>query len=209
MITGKKILLLAPHPDDPEYGCGASIARWGPDNEIFYAAFSPCRQSLPEGFSEGTLYDELKNSATVLQIPEANVFTYNFPVRNFPEHRQEILETLVSLRKTIAPDIVVLPNSTDIHQDHEVIHREGKRAFKHSCLLGYELPWNNITFTASFHVKLSQENLNTKWDAICAYKSQEQRAYNTFEIFEGLARVRGMQVGSEYAEAFELIRWVL
>jgi LmbE family N-acetylglucosaminyl deacetylase len=209
MITGKKILLLAPHPDDPEYGCGASIARWAPDNEIFYAAFSPCKQSLPEGFPAGSLYDELKYAAAVLKIPDANIFTYDFPVRNFPEHRQEILETLVSLRKTIAPDIVVLPNSTDIHQDHEVIHREGKRAFKHSSLLGYELPWNNITFTASFHVKLSQENLNTKWDAISAYKSQERRAYNTFEIFEGLARVRGMQVGSEYAEAFELIRWVL
>lgn len=209
MITGKKILLLAPHPDDPEYACGGSIARWAKDNDIYYAAFSPCKQSLPEGFSEDTLYKELKASASILNIPESHVFTYDFPVRYFPEHRQEILEMLVRLRKKINPDIVVLPNSTDIHQDHHVIYQEGKRAFKHACLIGYELPWNNITFTASFHVKLSRENLNVKWDAICAYKSQEIRAYKSLEFFDGLARVRGMQVGSEFAEAFELIRWVL
>lgn len=209
MITGKKILLLAPHPDDPEYACGGSIARWAEDNELFYAAFSPCKQSLPEGFPEDTLFKELKASAEGLKIPAENIFTYDFPVRNFPQHRQEILETLVQLRKTINPDIVVLPNSNDIHQDHRVIHDEGIRAFKHASMIGYELPWNNITFTANFHVKLSKENLNTKWDAICAYKSQEVRAYKSPEFFEGLARVRGMQVGSEFAEAFELIRWVL
>jgi len=48
-----------------------------------------------------------------------------------------------------------------------------------------------------------------KWDAICKYKSQEVRAYKSEAFFEGLARVRGMQIGNEFAEAFELIRWVL
>jgi LmbE family N-acetylglucosaminyl deacetylase len=209
MITGKKILLLAPHPDDPEYGCGGSIDRWAQENEIFYAAFSPCKQSLPEGFHEDTLYKELKVAAASLHIPAKNIFTYDFPVRYFPGHRQEILETMVRLRKTIKPDIVVLPNSTDIHQDHQVVNQEGIRAFKHSSMIGYELPWNNITFTASFHVKLSRENLNNKWNAINAYKSQEVRAYKSPEFFEGLARVRGLQVGGEFAEAFELIRWIL
>jgi len=209
MIKGKKILLLAPHPDDPEYSCGGSIAKWIKDNEIYYVAFSPCIESLPDTFSDDTLFKELKASAEVLGIPEPNISTFNFPVRRFNEYRQDILELLVSLRKSIAPDIVVMPNSSDIHQDHRVIYEEGLRAFKHSCLIGYELPWNNLEFKSNFHVRISEKDLSVKWEAISAYSSQGVRAYKSKEFFEGLARVRGLQVGAIYAEAFELIRWVL
>jgi len=209
MIQGKKILLLAPHPDDPEYACGASIAGWSKINEIFYAAFSPCNISLPDGFEEGTLFEELKHSAGILGIQPGNVFTFDYPVRRFPEFRQDILEEMVKLRKLIQPDIVLMPNSTDIHQDHKVIFEEGRRAFKHSSMLGYELPWNNLEFTSNFHSPISKSELDTKWQAISAYQSQDIRAYKSYEFFEGLARVRGLQVGKEFAEAFELIRWVL
>ena len=209
MIKGKKILLLAPHPDDPEYACGGSIARWSKENELFYMAFSPCNISLPDGFPENTLYEELLASAKVLGIAEGNITTFDFPVRRFPEHRQDILEEMVMLRKSLQPDIVLMPNSNDIHQDHKVIYEEGVRAFKYCSLLGYELPWNNLQFTSNFHVTLSKDDLAIKWKAISTYKSQEIRAYKSEDFFEGLARVRGLQVGSEFAEAFELIRWIL
>ncbi|MCK4569628.1 MAG: PIG-L family deacetylase [Bacteroidales bacterium] len=209
MIKGKKILLLAPHPDDPEYACGGSIARWSKENELFYMAFSPCNISLPDGFPENILYEELLASAKVLGIAKGNITTFDFPVRRFPEHRQDILEEMVMLRKSIHPDIVLMPNSNDIHQDHKVIYEEGVRAFKHCSLLGYELPWNNLQFTSNFHVTLSKDDLAIKWEAIASYKSQEIRAYKSEDFFEGLARVRGLQVGSEFAEAFELIRWIL
>jgi len=209
MIKGKKILLLAPHPDDPEYACGGSIHRWSKDNELFYIAFSPCIKSLPDGFSDDALYEELQDSAKILGIPQKNIFTFNFPVRRFSEHRQDILEEMVKLRKDIQPDLVVLPNSNDIHQDHKVIYEEGLRAFKHCNLLGYELPWNNLRFTSNFHIKLDNNDLSVKWNAISAYKSQEVRAYKSEDFFLGLARVRGLQVGTELAEAFEIIRWIL
>jgi len=209
MIKGKKILLLAPHPDDPEFACGGSIAQWSQDNEIYYVAFSPCMVSLPEGFPENALFQELQASCAILGIPDSNVFTYNFPVRRFPEHRQEILEELVKIRSSVKPDIVVMPNSNDIHQDHKVIYEEGLRAFKHCSLLGYELPWNNLTYTSNIHVVLSERDLDTKGKAITCYKSQENRVYMSQSFFEGLARVRGTQVGTTYAESFEAIRWIL
>jgi N-acetylglucosamine malate deacetylase 1 len=209
MIKGKKILLLAPHPDDPEYGCGGSIVRWGMDNEIFYAAFSPCIKSLPDGFAEDTLFRELQAAAAILGIAKSNIFTFDFPVRMFNSCRQDILETMVGINRRVQPDIVVMPNSDDIHQDHRVIYNEGLRAFKHSSLLGYELPWNSLHFRSNFHAGISPAELETKWEAISAYHSQEIRAYKSKEFFESLARVRGMQAGTEFAEAFELIRWIL
>lgn len=206
----ERVLLLAPHPDDGEFGCGGTLKRFAEEGKaIYYAAFSPCIKSLPEGFGADTLFKELRNAATVLGIPEDHLITYNFSVRDFPAQRQEILEALIKLRKEIQPDLVLMPNSLDMHQDHHTIHQEGLRAFKHTRILGYELPWNNLHFTNNCHVKLDRSHINAKMEALKAYKSQAGRNYMDEEYFFGLARTRGIQLNFDYAEAFETIRWFM
>lgn len=203
-----KVLILAPHPDDAEFGCGATIDKFIKEGkEVFMIVFSPCNKSLPAGYKENDIYRELDKSATSLGIPESNLFKLDYPVREFSAFRQEILEQLIKFRKEISPDLVILPNSKDIHQDHYTIHQEGIRAFKSCKLIGYELPWNNLEFTSNFHIKVSTENLSNKFKAISCYKSQQHRAYNKEDFFEGLAKIRGVQINTEFAEAFELIRW--
>jgi len=41
------------------------------------------------------------------------------------------------------------------------------------------------------------------------YKSQSDRAYMSHEFIFSLAKSRGVQIGKEYAECFEVIRWVM
>ena len=60
---------------------------------------------------------------------------FDFEVREFPRDRQKLLETLVSLRNEIKPELVLMPNSDDVHQDHHTVYQEGLRAFKHSSNL--------------------------------------------------------------------------
>ena len=207
MTKFKRILVLAPHPDDGEFGAGASIHKWIADGaEVRYIAFSPCLKSLPEGSTSELLGSELKAATSILGVDTENVKLLNYPVRDFPAHRQAILEDMVALKRDFTPDMVLVPNSTDIHQDHQVIHQEGVRAFKHSSILGYELPWNNMTVTTNYHVKLDRSHLETKLEALHCYESQRKRNYLSDEFIFGLARVRGVQVGSDYAEAFEAIR---
>lgn len=204
------VLVLAPHPDDGEFACGGSLKRFVEDgSEVHYVAFSPCLKSLPAGFEGNILFEELNNAAQILGIPSANVTTFDFPVRDFPKFRQEILEELIVLRKRIKPDLVLMPNSLDIHQDHHTIYQEGLRAFKHTKILGYELPWNNLSFTNNCHIKLSREHITAKMEALKCYKSQGARNYMDEEYFYGLAKTRGIQVNTDYAEAFELIRWII
>ena len=138
---------------------------------------------------------------------EERVLTHDFEVRDFPRDRQPILETLVDLRRRIEPDLVLLPNADDVHQDHRTIHEEGLRAFKHARLIGYELPWNNLVFRSDFHVVVTESQLDAKVGAVQAYESQRFRRYADAEFLKGLARVRGVQVGADYAEAFQTIRW--
>lgn len=205
----KRILVLAPHPDDGEFGAGASLHKWSAEGrEVFYRAFSPCHISIPEGFPQDVLSKELSLATERLGIPAEHVEMLSFPVRHFLAHRQEILEQMILFRKELAPDLVILPSSTDIHQDHTVIHEEGVRAFKHSCILGYELPWNQLTTHTDFHVQIDEPDIDAKWQALAEYRSQAKRFYADREFITGLARVRGQQIGVKRAEAFECVRWI-
>ena len=52
----QKILILAPHTDDGEFGCGASINKWVEEGkEVYYATFSACKQSVLPQFPEDIL----------------------------------------------------------------------------------------------------------------------------------------------------------
>ena len=86
---------------------------------------------------------------------------------------------------------------------------EGLRAFKHTTILAYELPWNNITFSTQAFVCLDKRHIDRKIEALKAYKSQEDRFYANPEFISSWARTRGTQIGVKYAETFEVIRWVI
>lgn len=207
MFDPKKILILAPHTDDGELGCGGTIARFCAEGrDVYYAAFSLCVKSLPAGLPPDTLKKECTAATSILGIPSANLFFFDQEVREFPAARQHILEELVQLNKEIGPDMVFLPAASDLHQDHQVIHEEGKRAFKYATLAGYELPWNNSSFTTHYFNRLTENDIAKKVEALKAYQSQSHRNYMQEDFIRSLAKVRGVQCNSEWAEAFEVYR---
>lgn len=210
MFTINKVLILAPHTDDGEFGCGGSIARFlSEGKEVYYVAFSTAEESVPDPWPKDILKTEVKEATSRLGIPKSNLIVYNYKVRELNFSRQDILEHLILIRRDIQPDMVFLPSSNDLHQDHSVISIEGMRAFKSTTILGYEIPWNNIEFKTQSFIALSKENLEKKIYALDAYGSQKGKHYASADFIRSLARTRGVQIGSEYAEVFEVIRWVI
>jgi N-acetylglucosamine malate deacetylase 1 len=204
-----RLLVLTPHTDDAELGSGGTIARCLENGtEIFVAVFSTAKESLPAGSDPCRLRDEFREAMKVLGVSQENLIVYDYPVRRLSYHRQEVLEELVKLRREINPDAIVMPSGNDFHQDHQVLYAEGLRAFKDITVLGCDLPWNQLTFSAQAYITLELRHLQRKWDALKEYKSQFQigRQYFSWEFLEGLARVRGTQVRAQYAEAFEVVR---
>lgn len=209
MFKNKKILILAPHTDDGELGCGGLISkaqRLG--SKVYYAAFSTADESVPNNFPSDQLEIEVKAATASLGIPSENLFVYKHKVRKLNFVRQEILEELIRLRDLIQPDLVLLPSRQDIHQDHQTVTQEGIRAFKNTSILGYELIWNNLGFDADFFCTLTEQNLNQKISALKEYRTQEGKSYMNPEFISSMAMVRGTQINVQYAEAFELIRWI-
>jgi LmbE family N-acetylglucosaminyl deacetylase len=206
----QRILVLAPHTDDGEFGCGGSISKFVIEGkEVFYAAFSACKQSVLPQFPEDILISEVKEATQILGIKPANLILFDYDVRTFSFRRQDILDDLIRLRDSIKPDLIFMPTLSDVHQDHRTIAEEAMRAFKFNSILSYELPWNNYSFTTSSFVHLEAEHIQIKVNALKAYQSQSHRSYSDEDFIRSLGRARGVQIGVKYAEAFELVRWII
>ncbi len=205
-----RILVLAPHTDDGELGAGGTINRFiNGGKEVFYVAFSTAEQSVPQGFESNVLSKEVKRATKVLGIKPENLIILGYEVRKLNFFRQEILEKLVELKKSIQPDLVLMPCLHDVHQDHHTVATEGLRAFKDTSILGYELLWNNYTFDTTCFVKLERKHIEAKALALKEYQSQAGRDYMSEEFIFAHALTRGVQARSKFAAAFEVIRWII
>ena len=211
MITKfKKVFVLAPHTDDGELGAGGTISKLIEQGaDVYYFAFSTAEESVPKGHPKDILRTEVVNATKKLGIKKENVIIYNYTVRKLNYARQEILEDLIKYKKMITPDLVLMPSPHDVHQDHSTIAQEGLRAFKTCTILGYELIWNNLTFNTTSFIKLEEKHVQCKCNALKEYKSQEGRAYMSEDFIYSLAKTRGVQIGTKYAESFEVIRWII
>jgi LmbE family N-acetylglucosaminyl deacetylase len=208
----KKILLLSPHTDDAELGCGGSIIKFIEEgNDILWCVFSIAEDSLPDDHPKDTLKNEFLEVCSKLKLKESQFNIYNYCVRRLDEHRQDILEILVRIKNEFAPDLVIGPSLNDYHQDHSVIANEMIRAFKTTAsIICYELPWNHMNFTNQMFIRLQKRNIDKKIELLSSYKSQieKNRKYFSNEFIYGLAKTRGIQINEDYAEAFEIIRWI-
>jgi LmbE family N-acetylglucosaminyl deacetylase len=206
----KTVLILAPHTDDGEFGCGGTIANFSRHgSRVIYAAFSAAEQSVLPHLPRDILRTEVRQATAALGIAVLDCIVFDFEVRRFPEMRQRILDRMIELDREYKPDIVFLPSVNDTHQDHQTVAREGFRAFKRTTMLGYEVPWNNLDFRTSCFMKISDADLDAKIVALSKYESQKHRTYADAEFIRSLALTRGVQIGKRYAEAFEVVRWVI
>ena len=207
----QSVLVLAPHTDDGEFGCGGTIAKLiEMRKKVHYVAFSKCEKSLPKNENPNLLVKELMQATNKLGISPDYVIVKGFEVRCFERDRQEILEMLVQLEHEIHPQLVLLPSPNDLHQDHHTVAMEGLRAFKRSStILGYEMPWNNLSFSPTAFVCLKEEHISKKIDALKCYESQKSRFYASADVVRSLAVTRGAQIGMKYAETFEVLRWII
>lgn len=208
MIPPERILALSPHTDDVELGAGGSVARWCAEGrEVHYLAFSACESSVPDGFPSDVLRGECRAAAAELGVASDRVRILGYEVRRFGEVRQQVLQTLVDLDRELQPDLVLVPALDDLHQDHAVIALEGLRAFKRRSVLAYDIPWNTTAFRGNCLVRLREADVERKLTALQQYRSQAGRPYMDPDFTRGQLRFRGGQVGTAWAEAFEVVRW--
>ena len=128
----KRVLVLSPHTDDAELGCGGTMARWTDEGaEVFTAAFSTAEAVAARGVeavpARGTSATSRSTSSACqgepvhlrLPGPRARV-----PPPGGARGDGEARARGASRRWCSCP------SGADLHQDHAVVHQECVRAFR-------------------------------------------------------------------------------
>lgn len=198
----KRLLVVAAHPDDGELGAAGLILNlkkvgW----TVNYAVFA------------GTGYDdqkklmrELEQACKLMEINEKTIYTY--PKHKLPDHYHKIRADLTDLEQTFKPNLVLIPSLNDTHQDHITVATESMRTFRNKeTILSYEiLRHGSYLFKPNVFVDIEQI-IHQKVEVLKCYKTQlAHRRYFSEAVFRSIARMRGAQVGIDYAEAFEAVK---
>ncbi|MDG4828840.1 PIG-L family deacetylase [Solwaraspora sp. WMMD1047] len=197
-LTGvRSVVLLGAHPDDIEIGAGGLLLALGelPDLRVHYVLLTgtPARQA------------EARAAATAF-LPAARVSLalHDLPDGRVPARWLAAKEIVESVAAAADADLVVAPDPDDAHQDHATLARLVPTAFRAGLLLHYEIPkWDGDLNRRNVYLPLTEERVRRKAALLRGcYPSQAGRDWWDEEVFLGLARLRGMECRSRYAEAY-------
>ncbi len=226
----KKLLIIAPHPDDEILGCGGLIGRVKKDGGKLYILIATAGNTRLYG-ANSDLDTRIKETDEVMKFIKADDYEICFAD---DEHhlkldmvpQKDLIDLIengskVSLNK-IKPDIVALPFFGSSNQDHRSIAQAALTACRprphdlkpfQSLALTYEDPLQNHLlehFRPNFYVDI-KDTLDFKCEALSLYKSQIRGALHQCspETIKIKANFRGREVAIEAAEAFMLYRFLI
>ncbi len=200
------LLLLGAHCDDIAIGAGGtllSLCRAHPGLRVTALVFtgSGTDREVEERMALAAFCPKAELELTVLDLPDGRI----------PTHWERAKQALEELRADCNPDLIIGPAQHDAHQDHRELARLVPTAFRDHLVLGYEiLKWDGDLKQPQAYLPLTVGLVSEKVAFLHEhYRSQRNRSWFSSESFAGLARVRGVQCQSQYAEAFHLSKFVL
>ena len=223
MKSKKNILIVAAHPDDELLGCGGTVLKL---KKVGYHVTSLI---LGEGATSRSNHQKSDVKKLRKDALKANqlIGIEKVHFADFTDNRFDsisLLKVIKLVEKYIArysPEIIFTHHQHDLNIDHRITFQAVLTAcrpvpgFKHPDIYSFEIPsstdWNEIhqmnAFVPNVFVNIKDE-IEKKMAALACYKT-EMRPYPHSRSIEGiriLAQFRGIRVGLEYAEAFQLIR---
>lgn len=214
----RKILIIAPHPDDEVLGCGGTVVKHSKTGDEVYLCIVT-KAYTPE-WSEEFLKNrqkEVEKANKILGIKKT--YFLDFPtVKLDTIPQKEVIKAIYKVIDEVKPNIMYIPHEGDINKDHRLVFESCLVAtkpinYKIKRILSYETlsetEWGQPieSFTPNVYVNIS-ETFEKKIEAMKAYES-ELKQYphpRSLEIVEVLAKKRGSEILVKFAEAFMLIR---
>ena len=212
MVSRKRnILAVGAHADDVEIGCGGTVAqhvRKG-DNVIILivaeSSYMDYKGKVLRSLEEGV--NEEKNAAKVIG---AKLLNLGFKTKNVP-YSSESIEAINRVIDDHNIDTIYTHWYHDTHQDHkrttQSVLSAGRRV---PNILMYEPEYpagrSYIGFRNQYYVDIAS-TFEIKMNALKCHESQIKKYGTGFlEAVEARAIHRGYEIGSKYAECFEIVR---
>lgn len=199
------ILCLGAHSDDLEIGCGGTLLRLLAEREAVV-------RWIVLGCS-GQRSAEAKQSAESLldAAREKRIEIRGFRDGFFPYQGGEIKEAFEELKGQVSPDLIFTHTRADLHQDHRLVNELTWNTFRNHLILEYEiLKYDGDLGSPNLFVPLDDAVVETKIRHLMEFFStQRDKHWFDAETFRGLLRLRGVEAGVRYAEAFHCRKVVL
>ncbi len=205
-LTGCRVLVLAPHPDDESLTCGGSLIRHTQSGDRVKVVFltDGSKGNFTREYSDSGYVDLRRREATeacrILGIDDLTF--WDQPDRGLAVG-PETISALCSLLNEYKPELIYAPSPQEFHPDHRAAAELLWKALEHSPIESrvafYE---SNRPIHVSHLVDIS-EVLPAKTLACDAYASQ-LRHHPYTELATALSRYRSLTLptGVDYAEGF-------
>jgi LmbE family N-acetylglucosaminyl deacetylase len=190
------VLAIGAHPDDIEIGAGGLLLG---------LAESELRVRYVVLTGTADRHEEARQAARAFMPgAELAIDLFDLPEGRLPAAWGSVKEILEEIAQSCSPDVILAPSSVDAHQDHRTIAELVPTVFRDHLNLAYEIPkWDGDLSRPSIYVPLSAETARRKVELLHkCFPSQRGRDWWDDEVFLGLARLRGMECRTRYAEAF-------
>jgi LmbE family N-acetylglucosaminyl deacetylase len=200
----RSVVLFGAHPDDIEIGAGGLLLALGasPDLQVHYVLLTGTAPRQAEA-----------RAAAAAFLPHARLTfaLHDLPDRGVPARWADAKAIVDSVAANSRPDLVVSPDLDDAHQDHRTLAELVPTSFRDTLVLQYEIPkWDGDLGRRHVYLPLTDEQARRKAHLLHAsYPSQKSRDWWDDEVFLGLARLRGMECRSRYAEAYRCEKAVI
>ncbi len=217
-----KILVISPHPDDETLGCGGTILKHKDmGDKIYWLIITNI--VVKNGWDKAIVEKRQKEIESVAEMYDfEKTFKLDYPTAKLDIIPiQEIIESISGVILEIKPEIIYLPNRSDVHTDHQITFKTAYSCTKNfrypfiKKILMYEtlsetefapaLPEN--TFIPNVFVDITKY-FEKKLEIFKIYKSElmAEPFPRSLEVIEAFDKCRGSRIGKKYAEAFVLLK---
>jgi len=206
------ILAIGAHFDDVELGCGGALAKHAQNGDnvyVYVATVSGFTNQYNQTVRSSEIaLGEAQAAMQILGVKELICGKFKtLEIEFVDELNIEILR--IVQEKNI--DRVYAHWIGDIHHDHQAV----AKASLHSCrhvprLLMYRSNWYHSTmeFRGNFYIDITKQ-WDTKERAIQAHASEMDRTSSKWiGFFKNEAENAGQRIGVNYAEVFEVVKWL-
>ena len=212
----KNILAIGAHPDDLEFGCFGTLKKFidqGKNVTLVVMTASDVTHSQT-GKATRSKEQSIKEAFAAAEVIGADLILLPFQDGEVPFNKQSVhyIEQLLSERNI---DTVFTHWAGDTHQDHintlEATLAASRMINNVFCYEQVPLPRVCTTYpVANFYVDIT-DTISYKIEASKKHDSQIQKYLNQgidlIDNLETLAKFRGIQIETKYAEAFNVLKY--
>ena len=210
-MTAKNVLAVGAHADDVEIGCGGTVARHTKSGDnVIILVMTESSYSYYDGTVLRTKEEGVSEEENAAKILDAKLINLGFETKEVPYSRESV-EAINKVIDNYNIEIIYTHWYHDSHQDHRRTTQSVLSAGRYvKNILMYEPEYPAGRSYSGFHNQYYMDitpSFEQKMDALKQHKSQIKKFGNDFlGAVEARARHRGYEIGSKYAECFEVLR---